>query len=79
MPYEVFMVLGATVDDSGKRQEDIVVRFLEIIVAVFHNDERDVRLGTITRVVIRSRDLGNDVLQALSKPLSSGYSYANRC
>lgn len=31
MSYEVFMVLGATVDDSGKRQEDIVVRFLEIM------------------------------------------------
>ena len=45
------MVLRATVDDSGKRQEDIVVRFLEIIVAVFHNGERNVRLGTITRVV----------------------------
>ena len=41
MLYEVLMVLGAAIDGSRKRQEDIVVHFLE-------NGERDVRLGTVT-------------------------------
>ena len=29
MSYEMFVVIGAAIDDSRKRQKDVVVRFLE--------------------------------------------------
>ena len=52
MSYEVFVVLGAAVDDSRERQKDVVVRFLGgVSGSVPQPVERDVRLGIIIRVV----------------------------
>ena len=76
MSYEMFVVLRAAIDNSRKRQKDVIVRFLEGVSRCFPQ-RRERRAARHTRKGgIRFR---TDVLRALSKPLNSGYSYACRC